>query len=174
MGRALLEFFSWEVASGRVRDGGGSHWWSAVNEALVLDLWEAGRSLSEEAVPETAEARAWVDYARSGPDEAQRLLWLAHQRSIETAVAASGGLRIGEPPAEQRLIDIVLEVLDQTARAGRPTDTGGLGAAVRQTYPGIYPAESADVVAVLAALAADHDRTRQAPGPSPGSGQAAR
>ncbi len=174
MGRALLEFFSWEVASGRVRDGGGSHWWSAVNEALVLDIWEAGRSLSEESIPETAEARAWVDYARSGPEEAQRLLWRAHQRSVETAVAASGDLRIGEPLPEQQLIDIVLAVLDQTAQAGRRTDTGGLGAAVRQTYPGIYPAESADLVAVLAALKADKDRVRQVTRTSPGSGQSAR
>lgn len=134
LGRAILDFQVWEVASGRITEnGGGSTWWRAVNGMMVLDITAAARS--EDAG--SPAARAWLAYP-SSPDP-QAALWEAHQRSLHAGIRACAALLAVEPEAEQRFAAIVIDVVDRTALSGTATDNDGLARMTERFYPASYP-----------------------------------
>lgn len=134
LGRAILDFQAWEVASGRINaNGGGSPWWRAVNGMMVLDIAAAARS---EGAGWPA-ARAWLAYPSS--PEPQRALWEAHQRSLHAGIAAGAHLLQEEPEAERRFAAIVIDVVDRTALSAAATDNDGLARLTERHYPRVYP-----------------------------------
>ena len=146
LGRAIVDFQVWEVASGRIpANSGGSGWWRAVNGMMVLDIAAAAQG----ATGPTPAIRAWVDYITAA--EPQRALWEAHQHSLHAGIRASGALLAVEPEAERRFAAIVIDVVDRTALAHTATDTDGLARLTERYYPAHYPikAEEADALADL-------------------------
>lgn len=134
LGRAILDFQAWEIASGRITaSGGGSPWWRAVNGMMVLDIAAAARS--EDAW--SPAARAWLVYPSS--PEPQRALWEAHQRSLHAGILAGAHLLQEEPEAERRFAAIVIDVVDRTALSGAATDNDGLARLTERYYPATYP-----------------------------------
>ncbi len=165
LGRALVDFFSWEISSGRLADGGGSPWWSAVNGYLVMDLAAAGRLTGrdmpiprslESAVDKLLEdgswpaADAWVMYVQAAPAVAQRRLWMAHDASIGGAALKAASLLGEEGSEEQGFIELVLRFLEQTSASCQPTASGLLGSLVRRWYPGSYPITASQLARIRA------------------------
>lgn len=146
LGRAILDFQAWEIASGRIpANSGGSGWWRAVNGMMVLDIAAA----AQRATGPTPAIRAWVDYTTAA--EPQRALWEAHQRSLHAGIHACAGLLAAETGAERQFAAIVIDVVDRTALSGTATDNDGLARLTERYYPAHYPigAEEADVLAEL-------------------------
>lgn len=140
LGRAILDFQDWEIQSGRIaEDGRGSPWWRAVNGLFVLDMAEAMTGSSA-----TCAADAWRGYAL-GLGASQAALWEAHQRSLHSAIDSCDELFKLEPPAEQAFARIVVEVVDRTALANRPTDSPELAALTERFYPSSYPIDESAV-----------------------------
>lgn len=138
LGRALAEFQEWEIDSGRLGDGGGSPWWSAVNGRLVSDIEDAVQGA----------AGPWADYVAGldgEPDEVQALLWKAHQHSIDGGAAAAEELLASEPAVEQEFARFALVVVDMAAAMGQRTSGGGLGRQAREHYPTAYPCTEGDL-----------------------------
>lgn len=134
LGRAILDFQAWEIASGRIpTSNGGSDWWRAVNGMMVLDIAAAAQG----ATGPTPAIRAWVDYTTAA--EPQRALWEAHQRSLHAGIRAAGALLVAESEAERRFAAIVIDVVDRTALSGSATDNDGLARLTERYYPGVYP-----------------------------------
>lgn len=134
LGRAILDFQAWEIASGRIAaNGGGSAWWRAVNGMMVLDVAAAttGEAAGSPAV------RTWLAYPSSG--EPQRALWEAHQRSLHAGINACAGLLAAETGAEQQFAAIVIDVVDRTALSRAATDNDGLARLTERYYPPTYP-----------------------------------
>ncbi len=148
LGRAMLDFLSWEVDSGRVTDGAGSGWWKAVNGFLSLDLLAA---LGRTGLPGSP-ARAWRAYASAPPPTAQTALWLAHDRSITRAAARARPLLRAEAPAEHAFTRVVLGVLREVTHTCEPTGTPALGRRVRRLYPRRYPIGDEEMRRLLVAL----------------------
>ncbi|MBE0611210.1 MAG: hypothetical protein IH609_17645 [Dehalococcoidia bacterium] len=134
LGRAILDFQEWEIASGRITpNGGGSGWWRAVNGMMVLDIAAATQGEG----PGSPAVRAWLAYPSSG--EPQHALWEAHQRSLHAGIRASGALLAAEPEAERRFAAIVIDVVDRTALSGAATDNDGLAHLTERYYPRVCP-----------------------------------
>jgi hypothetical protein len=134
LGRAVLDFQRWEVASGRLEAAGGSSWWRGVNGLMVLDMIAALRE-SQEA---STSAQAWRVYADTG-GPAQAALWDAHQRSLHAGLKACQNLLVEEPSAERSFAEIVVDVVDRTAVANRASDSDGLSRLTDRFYPKKYP-----------------------------------
>ncbi len=150
LGRAVLDFQSWEISSGRIADRGGSSWWRAVNGMMVLDIHDAMNASSVA----TCAVDAWRAYASAGGGT-QASLWEAHQWSLHSAIRSSRELLGYEPPPEQAFAAIAIDVVDRTALAGRPTDSPALAAMTKRFYPACYPIDDA----ALAPLVHMRDRT---------------
>lgn len=133
LGRAILDFQAWETDSGRIAEAGGSDWWRAVNGMMVLDIAEAAQDAGG-----TRGAAPWRAYAKN---PCQSRLWEAHQRSLHAAIALSHDLLANESEAERAFAAIVIEVVDRTALALRPTDTDDLANLTQRYYPAEYPIE---------------------------------
>jgi hypothetical protein len=134
LGRAILDFQAWEIASGRITAAGSrSEWWRAVNGMMVLDIAAATRG----ECPGSPAVRAWRAYPSS--EHPQRALWEAHQRSLHAAIQASGVLLAAEPEAEQLFAAIVIDVVDRTALSGAATDNDALAHLTERYYPRVYP-----------------------------------
>jgi hypothetical protein len=145
LGRALWEFQEWEIDSGRLRDDGGSPWWSAVNGRLVSDLEDAAQGAPG----------PWADYIATltaAGERAQSALWHAHQHSISRGADAAAPLLGSETPEEQEFARLALSVVDMAAAVQHPTSGGGLGRQTRQHYPRTYPCTSDDLAAVRTML----------------------
>lgn len=170
LGAAVVAFWEWERASGRIADdGSGSTWWAAVNGALIADLSAAADRLDQPA-PATAAAvpasqrgalsgstdrvAAWVDYATAAPDRAQAALWHAHQCSIDAGAELAAELLELEDAPEQDFARLALAVVDRAARDGVPTDDPFLGEITRRTYPAAYPVDEPGLARVYEALTA--------------------
>jgi hypothetical protein len=141
LGRAIRDFLEWQFRSGRIASAGGSPWWCAVNGVMVLDLLAAMAGSGKPA------PLAWRIYGACAGD-AQPTLWQAHQVSLHTGIRRSQGLLEHEPAPERAFANIVIDVVDRTALAGRPTESGELAALVERLYPIQYPIR-ADAVAPL-------------------------
>ncbi len=142
LGLAIVDFFGWETASGRISDGAGSPWWRAVNGILVLDLEAAmfaggGTGTSDCELSEAV--AAWHRYPLASPTGQQRALWDAHELSISAGVAEARDLLDAETDSEREFTRLVLRVLSHATRTSTPTDTSELGDAVRRSYPQHYP-----------------------------------
>jgi hypothetical protein len=135
LGRALDDFQSWQIRSGRLVDSAGSPWWSTVNGFLVGDLVDA----------RTGAEGPWQDYASSAPTERQSRLWLAHQHSINRGVDAAEGLLAGETETERAFIELALGVVEMAAATGSHTSSGSLGRRTGELYPGGYPCRESDL-----------------------------
>ncbi len=145
LGRAILDFQAWEVASGRISaSGGGSDWWRAVNGMMVLDIAAA----SHGAARPSPAIRAWLDYATAS--EPQGALWEAHQRSLHAGIRACARLLGAEPPAERQFAAIVIDVVDRTALSGAATDNDGLARMTERFYPRQYPIDPGELPALEA------------------------
>ncbi len=134
LGRAVLDFQTWEIASGRVADSGGSVWWKGMNGLMVLDLAEAGAS----GAARLRSVVGWENYS-SGATATQAGFWDAHQRSLHAAVRLLSAELEEEPAAEREFADIVVDVVDRTALVGSPTDTADLAGLTERYYPDYYP-----------------------------------
>jgi hypothetical protein len=108
---------------------------------MVLDLLAAMAGSGEPA------PRAWRAYG-AGAGNAQAALWQAHQLSLHTGIRRSQRLLDNEPAPERAFANIVIDIVDRTALAGRPTDSGELAALVERFYPTEYPIR-ADALAPL-------------------------
>jgi hypothetical protein len=145
LGRALVDFQDWEISSGRLSDGGGSPWWSAVNGRLISDLEDAAAGVPG----------PWADYAScdgSDPEAAQAALWLAHQHSIDAGALAAAELLQSEPEVEREFAGIALAIVDMAAGLGHRTSSGALGHQTRELYPRAYPCTEADLARIRAVL----------------------
>lgn len=138
LGRAVADFVDWEISSGRITGEGGSAWWRLVNGGMILDLREAMAASGDGRRESDGPVGAWVAYSESAGD-AQALMWAAHQASLHTALDSAGDLLAGEATEEQRFARLVVEVVDQTAAACRPTDTDELARHTARDYPDRYP-----------------------------------
>jgi hypothetical protein len=145
LGRALWEFQEWEIDSGRLRDDGGSPWWSAVNGRLVSDLQDAAAGLPG----------PWADY-RAGLDDAieevQARLWCAHQDSITRGAEAASGLLGSETAEEQEFALTALAVVDMASAVQLRTSSSALGRQTREHYPRRYPCTKDDLGTLRAML----------------------
>lgn len=141
LGRALIEFTEWQIDSGRISDGGGSPWWSAVNGRLVGDLASAAGGASG---PWTAYESA----ERGAVEVAQRALWAAHQDSIASGSRSALALLDAEPVREREFIGVALAVVEFAAGVNLDTAGGGLGRSTRRSYPTSYPCTEEDLVRV--------------------------
>lgn len=148
LGRAVADFVEWEIRSGRIVDGeggpGGSPWWRLANGGMVLDLRDALTPGGEGDRDATGPVAMWVEYARladaGAPVEAQQAsMWAAHQASLHAALDAAAELLAREQADEQRFAHLVVEVVDRTAAACRPTDTDELARHTERSYPDRYP-----------------------------------
>ncbi len=148
LGQAILDFQAWEVGSGRITESGGSPWWRGVNGQMVLDIAAAQKSAGDSAA-----VRAWREYASGLGTQAE--LWEAHQRSLHAALRLSGHLLANESDAERAFAEIVVDVVDRTALAGRATDSPELAEMTRRYYPWAYPVDPAS----LAPLESIRERT---------------
>lgn len=138
LGRAVADFVDWEIRSGRIADGGGgSAWWRLVNGGMILDLRDAMAAADDAGGPD-GPIGAWAAYSGAVGDT-QALMWAAHQASLHTALDAAGELLALESAEEQRFARLVVEVVDQTATACRPTDTDELARHTARHYPDRYP-----------------------------------
>jgi hypothetical protein len=143
LGRAVLDFIRWEHRSGRLADVGGSAWWRAVNGCMTLDLRTAGRALARgERAPGSDAIDAWIEYGEADPDDAQRLLWRAHQASLARGLALAAPLLALEPRAERELAATVVHNVGRAAAANVPTGDGTLARLTRRHYPAHYPNRS--------------------------------
>lgn len=134
LGRAILDFQAWEIASGRITaNSRGSEWWRAVNGMMVLDVAAATRGEN----PGSPAVRAWLAYPSS--EHPQHALWEAHQRSLHAGIRASGALLDAEPEAERRFAAVVIDVVDRTALSGAATDNDALARLTERYYPSAYP-----------------------------------
>lgn len=139
LGRAVADFVEWEIRSGRITGGGGgSAWWRLVNGGMILDLRDAMATSGDGCRRSTGPVGAWMAYSGSAGD-AQALMWAAHQQSLYTAFDSAGPLLARESAEEQRFARLVVEVVDQTAAACRPTDTDELARHTARHYPERYP-----------------------------------
>lgn len=139
LGRAVADFVEWEIRSGRIADGGrGSAWWRLVNGGMILDLRDATASSADGRRAPDGPVGAWVAYSGAA-GEAQALMWAAHQASLHAALDSAGELLAEETTEEQRFARLVVEVVDQTAAACRPTDTDELARHTARDYPDRYP-----------------------------------
>lgn len=170
LGAAVVAFWEWERASGRIADdGSGSTWWAAVNGALVADLASAAERLGRPvpatdttahgplpaALTDSADrVQAWVDFATATPDRAQAALWHAHQCSIDAGVELATDLLELEDKPEQDFARLALAVVDRAAHDGVPTDDPFLGEVTRRTYPATYPVDEQGLARVYEALTA--------------------
>lgn len=134
LGRAVLDFQAWEVASGRIDGSGGSHWWRGVNGLLVLDIAAALEGLRRE----DSGVACWLGFA-AAPRASQQALWDAHQRSLHHGVRVCAPLLLDESEAEQTFAAIVIDVVDRTAVANSRTDSGELARLTDRFYPKEYP-----------------------------------
>ncbi len=134
LGRAVLDFQSWEVASGRIDGNAGSNWWRGVNGLMVIDIAAAleGVRRDEPGVV------SWLDFAAT-PEAPQEALWEAHQRSLHRGVRVCSPLLFEEPEAERTFAAIVVEVVDRTAISNGRTDSGELARMTDRFYPKEYP-----------------------------------
>lgn len=145
LGRAILDFQAWEIASGRIpASGGGSDWWRAVNGMMVLDIAAA----SHGAARPSPAIRAWLDYTTAS--EPQGAFWEAHQRSLHAGIRACARLLGAEPPAEQQFAAIVIDIVDRTALSGAATDNDGLARMTERFYPRQYPIDPDELPALEA------------------------
>lgn len=135
LGRAILDFQAWEIASGRISPEGGSDWWRAVNGFMVLDI---GAAADGNAI-ETAAVKAWRAYREASGEGVQQLLWEAHQRSLHAGLRASRELLEREGTAEREFAGIVIDVVDRTALANATTDSDDLRNLTDRYYPAAYP-----------------------------------
>lgn len=159
LGRAILDFQAWEIASGRIAaGGGGSDWWRAVNGMMVLDIAAAAGG---DAGTSPA-ARAWRDYTLAA--DPQSALWEAHQRSLHAGVRACASLLDAEPSAEQQFAAIVIDVVDRTALSGGATDNDGLARLTERFYPRLYPIDRGGLPALEAMRTKTAARLRDASG----------
>jgi hypothetical protein len=159
LGRAVLDFQAWEIASGRIAEDGGSAWWRAVNGLMVLDI--AAASANPAAV--TGPVRAWIEYA-SASEAGQAALWEAHQRSLHTAVRRCTALLEDEAAAERVFAGIVVDVVDRTAVAGSATDTSDLAQLTKRFYPASYPVTQEDLAGLEILRARTAERLRERDG----------
>lgn len=162
LGQAILDFQGWEIASGRIAEGAGSAWWAAVNGMMVLDI-VASRDEQETG---GAPVEAWRRYARAVNGH-QQALWEAHQRSLHAAVRICAELLDREPPAEREFAAIVIDVVDRTALAGRPTNSPDLRLLTDRFYPTSYPATAELLPALATMRERTADRLRDADGAVP-------
>lgn len=132
LGRAILDFQSWEITSGRIAGEGGSAWWRAVNGMMVLDIAASGKQV----LPASSAVAAWRAYTA---EESQEALWEAHQRSLHAAIRRCEALVAAEPGAERAFAEIVVDVVDRTALSGAPTHTADLRQLTERYYPACYP-----------------------------------
>ncbi len=137
LGTAIADFLHWEISSGRIRDGGGSPWWSAINGLLLLDMTAAARREPPEAAsPAAIESPGVVGWAElldgvaTGSTRSQSLLWSAHQGSIGWAAE-----------------------VDRAARMDVATDGPLLGEMTRSYFPRRYPIDGASLAELCAGLA---------------------
>jgi hypothetical protein len=151
-GQGVVDFITWEIASGRLDAQHGSPWWRAVNGCMVLDLLAAQSRTHEDPV-----AESWREYMRfTGSrlrrmrngymQRAQRLFWQAHQRSLHRAVDACHDLLRHERASERDFIDrVVLHNVDYAAVSSDVTYLDAIGIFTFAVYPLRYPCTSADV-----------------------------
>lgn len=170
-GQALDDFLSWQVDSGRIREGGGSAWWRAVNGLLALDLAAAQRGARASTTRQHASpTAAWYRYRTAPPELQQRALWRAHDASLDRATTVAASLLSTEPPSERDFTDIVLRVVAGAAAQVIPTDGPRLDRSVREHYPATYPATAADVNRLVTSARSATNRRSGAGGPAPASG----
>lgn len=167
LGRAVMDFYAWEVDSGRLADGGGSPWWKVVNGFLVLDLQPVVSWPGRPGRPECS-GRAWAAYAAAPAGREQAALWAAHEGSVARGVAGAKPLLGHEEPTEQAFVHVVLRALRRATKACEPTDSPALGAQVRRFYPRGYPATPAELDELVAILARSAARPGGDPPASPG------
>jgi hypothetical protein len=151
-GQGVVDFVTWEIASGRLDAQHGSPWWRAVNGSMVLDLLAAQSRTHGDPVVES-----WREYmrftgnrlrrVRSGyVRRAQRLFWDAHQRSLHRAVDACHDLLSHEKASERDFIErVVLHNVDYAAVSNDVTYLDVIGIFTFAAYPLRYPCTAADV-----------------------------
>lgn len=165
LGTAIAEFQGWEMSSGRIRDGGGSPWWSAINGLLLLDMADAARHVATTgcvvavspvpALPGPGIA-GWVEFLgddSTGASRAQGLLWSAHQDSIRRAAETCSALLAAEPGPERDFALLALAVVERAAQMEIPTDGSLLGQMTRSYFPGHYPIDARSVAELRSELA---------------------
>lgn len=160
LGTAIADFLHWEISSGRIRDGGGSPWWSAINGLLLLDMTAAARREPPEAASPAAIGSPGVvgwaellDGVATGSTRSQSLLWSAHQGSIGWAAEICSGLLAEEPEPERDFARVALAVVDRAARMDVATDGPLLGEMTRSYFPRRYPIDGASLAELCAGLA---------------------
>lgn len=166
-GRALADFFEWEVSSGRVADEGGSPWWRATNGLLVEDLetaWHNARSLAADnrEAREVAlsgggggdPAGEWTCFLFGGSSPTE-VFWRAHRCSLDRATELATPLLDHETDAERSFITVVMAMVDLAAEELTPTDTPHLAQLTARHYPMEYPITEAEVAALIRRMRAE-------------------
>ena len=155
-GQGMVDFLTWELASGRLDDDGGPTWWRVVSGLLILDLCAAQTALAHDpgGNPEPAVA-AWLEYARfasrfrlerSHLARGQRLFWEAHQLSLYRGIERAEPFYPKLPETERRFIDeVVLHNVNYAALSNDVTYLDTVGLFGFLVYPANYPASEWDV-----------------------------
>jgi hypothetical protein len=162
-GRGELAFLRWEVDRGVLDAEGGSPWWRAVNEGLLLDAAEAA-ALADAGAGGGGGARsgvgAWLAFfAEPSPSS----WYQAHNTSVTAGYLSHARLAAAEAPAELALVNLVLSrvlfahlLAAEPARAlgrlrrvarflGDPrSDAVGVVVHVDDMYPRHYPLSAHD------------------------------
>jgi hypothetical protein len=99
--RAERAFMEWEVRRGVLNPVGGSPWWRAVNERLLLDV-EQARLLAEWGETTTDWWMAFFD--RPSPQTWYR----AHNASVIAGYLSAAPLALHENDHEQKLMNLIL------------------------------------------------------------------
>ncbi len=159
-GEAILDFYEWEVDSGRISDDSGSNWWKVVNGFLTRDL-NSGLSLYDGSLTTSqvnsghkSSSRLWVEFLKVFKDEeaheskVQSLLWKAHQASIAQGVKFAAEYLNDECVSEVEFTYLVLGVLETVSTLNYPTNSSKLKKAVRGSYPANYPISEEQLCAV--------------------------
>jgi hypothetical protein len=156
-GQGIIDFITWEAASGRLDPVHGSPWWRAVNGAMVLDLMEAREHFSRDEPTGDHVIDAWRSYGRFVASwrqrarrgyvrRAQALFWEAHQRSLHRAVDCAAELFSQESATEQEFIDtIALHNVDHAALSNDVSYLDTIALYTLYVYPARYPATQTDL-----------------------------
>lgn len=149
-GAAAVQFLDWEIASGRVRNKGGSDWWEIVNGRMAVDLRTAANNLARGAPAETKAVAAWMTFAKSAATGGarQRLFWAAHQLSLHEGITFAYAQTPRLSHDEFQFVQVATQLVDLAALGNRSSKDQGfftIRNIVGTDYPTDYPASSSDV-----------------------------
>jgi hypothetical protein len=156
-GQSIVDFITWETASGRLDPMHGSPWWRAVNGAIVLDLMQAREHFSQDEPTGDHVIDAWRSYGRYAASwrerarlgyvrQAQALFWEAHQRSLHRAVDCAVELFSQESATEREFIEtIALHNVDHAALSNDVSYLDTIAVYTLFVYPSRYPATQTDL-----------------------------